>query len=195
MRPNSSSGRTDWVETKKTAHECVGMSIRSGDTFVTSTSLHHECDLILSHLRTCRLTIVTAPLAEITRVTRTLMVAAYIFNISYEKDATPRLFSDSSQSPNRSRRMHCFSLAPFNTLTHCSDCAVGERVEWCYTGKWQGMWSQGFWQTVFTVHSAHLHLLGNQTETNEAARWIIPIHLGKCLCALCCPSCDHYKSI
>lgn len=106
---------------------------------------------------------------------------------------TSSLFSDSSQSSNRSRRMHCSSILPFNTITHCSDCAAREWVEWCYTGK-RGMWSRGFWQTTLTVHSAHCRSLGNQAEANEAARWISPIHLGKCLCALwCLSSCDHCK--
>lgn len=100
---------------------------------------------------------------------------------------------NSSLSSNRSRRMHCSSLPPFNTITHCSDCAVREWAEWCYTGK-RGMWSQGFWQTAFTVRSAHLRSLGNPAETNEAARWISPIHLG--LCALwCLSSCDHCNNL
>lgn len=74
MRPNSSLWWTDWVETKTcvyvwvctySIYVCTGK--RGGDTFVTGTALHLYHDLNFSHLRICRLTIVTAPLAEIMR--------------------------------------------------------------------------------------------------------------------------------
>lgn len=74
MKLNSSPGTTDWVCIRM----CGFVHKRSRDAFVTSTSAHHNCGLILSHFTTFRLTKVTAPPAEITRVTRTLTVVANI---------------------------------------------------------------------------------------------------------------------
>lgn len=97
------------------------------------------------------------------------------------KDSHPSLFllllRSSSQSQYRSRRIHCLSRPIQHSCTLIWLCSLWEQCEWCYSGKYQGTWSHGFWQTVFTVHGARLHLQGNQTETNEAARWISPIHL------------------
>lgn len=43
----------------------------------------------------------------------------------------------------------------FNTFTLLWLCSDWGHSEWRYSGKCRGMWSHGFWQTVFTVHVAH----------------------------------------
>lgn len=71
MGPNSSSERTDWVKNFRKNSVCVCSYMSTYKTcrhpFVTGTALHLHHDLIFSHLRICRLTIVTAPLADIMR--------------------------------------------------------------------------------------------------------------------------------
>lgn len=104
------------------------------------------------------------------------------------KDCHPSLFSSFSQSQYRSRRIYCFS-SHTALIVHP---LIAPRVvlQWEVSGD-----GVSWFLTVFTVHGARLHLQGNQTETNEAARWISPIHLCKCLCALHCTSCDYWKNI
>lgn len=104
------------------------------------------------------------------------------------KDCHPSLFSSFSQSQYRSRRIYCFS-SHTALIVHL---LIAPRVvlQWEVSGD-----GVSWFLTVFTVHGARLHLHGNQTETNEAARWISPIHLCKCLCALHCTSCDYWKNI
>lgn len=110
-----------------------------GHTFIT----HHHCDVILSHLRSCRLIIVTVPLAEVTRVT-TLTFATYIIT-SAMKRQPPLSFSPPPHNILIGAADICtISLQPLSTLTHCSDCAAMEQVECSYTGKLQGTCCQGF---------------------------------------------------
>lgn len=143
---DSSWGRTDWVKTpKKCVCACGCWHRRRGEAFVTSTSLHHNRDLVsgcfsavwalVGSRRWWRLWLWSQGSREPWRSLHTLEHQPW-------KDCNPSSYSTSSQSPNRRRRMHCLSVGPFNVCTQCSDCPDREWVEWRYTesGRGCGRW-------------------------------------------------------
>lgn len=85
------------------------------------------------------------------------------------------------------------SLALFNT--HTALIVQPLRTLWVVL-QWEVSGDVVSWFLTDSIHCSRCssHLQGNQTETNEAARWISPIHLCKCSCARHRPSCDHRKN-
>lgn len=157
IRLDSSWGRTDWVKTpKKCVCACGCWHKRRGEAFVTSTSLHHNRDLVSGCFSA-----IWAPVGSRrwwrpwlwSQGSREPWRSLHTLEHQPWKDCNPSSNSTSSQSPNRRRRMHCLSVGPFNVCTQCSDCADREWVEWRYTesGRGCGRWVFDRQYSLFTV--------------------------------------------
>lgn len=113
MRPNSSSGRTDWATTKPVC-TCgrAQVDVYGKQRRRHIYHWHHLCrDLNFSHLRICMLTIVTAPLAEIIR--------------GHEK-LDGCCINNKIRQLLLCRRMHCASS--LHSVARCTHCGGDQRV-------------------------------------------------------------------
>lgn len=130
----------------------------SGDTFVTGPSIRCDGDLILSHLRTCTLTIVTAPPGRDHEGHETLGGHCIGYNVCHENTATPP-FPPPPHNLLIEAGGCTVSLRPHSTLSHSALIVqLGSKPGDVTRGRGRGCDAAVFLQTASTVPGARLHL-------------------------------------